>query len=306
MNENHGIQVDLDELIRLRSLAKGLELGTQQRALSTQAGGYLSVFHGRGLEFDEVREYQPGDDARNIDWRVTARRGGRPHTKLFCEERERPVYVLADFHSGMYFGTQLQFKSALVARAAALIAWTAALSGDRIGGIISSQTSVIVPAKARRSGVLRWLKALQENQPKKPGEVRAGFLDHSLARMVRLSGHGSLIFLLSDFRELSKEGAKHLAALSRHNDVILGYVYDPLEMEPPTQGRFKLGTPAHQISVDSASQHVSEQWKESFKAHHEHLHAIARKFSLPLLDLCTDVEALTSLRRGLALHRKSR
>ncbi|MEJ1402066.1 MAG: DUF58 domain-containing protein, partial [Candidatus Sedimenticola sp. (ex Thyasira tokunagai)] len=103
------VHATLDELIRLRGNSRGLVLGAQRRSLSAQSGGYLSVYRGRGLEFDEVRAYQPGDDVRTIDWRVTARRG-RTHTKLFREERERPVLLLADFHPGMYFGSRQQFK----------------------------------------------------------------------------------------------------------------------------------------------------------------------------------------------------
>ncbi len=130
---NDGIQLEVQELIRLRAAARGLELGARRRALSAQAGGYLSAYRGRGLEFDEVRAYQDSDDARSIDWRVTARRG-TPHTKLFREERERPVLLLPDLHPGMYFGSRRQFKSVLAGRLAALLGWAAVRAGDRVGG----------------------------------------------------------------------------------------------------------------------------------------------------------------------------
>ena len=121
---NEGTTLTLNQLIRLRASARGLELGARRRTLSAQAGGYLSVYHGRGMEFDEVRTYQVGDDARTIDWRVTARRG-RPHTKLFREERERPVMLLVDLHPGMYFGSRVQYKSVLAGRLSALMGWAA-------------------------------------------------------------------------------------------------------------------------------------------------------------------------------------
>ena len=98
-------------------------------------GGYVSPYRGRGMEFEEVRAYQPGDDIRNMDWRVTARTG-RPHTKLFREERERPVLFLVDLGPSMAFGTRVAFKSVVAARAAALLAWAARDNGDRIGGIV--------------------------------------------------------------------------------------------------------------------------------------------------------------------------
>ena len=125
----NGVNVTLEQLIRLRAAARGLELGSRHLAISSQAGGYRSAYRGRGLEFDEVRAYQTTDDARTIDWRVTARRG-RPHTKIFREERERPVLVLVDLHPGMYFGSRLRFKSVLASQAAALIAWAAEQSAD--------------------------------------------------------------------------------------------------------------------------------------------------------------------------------
>jgi len=101
---SEGVTTSLQELIRLRAAARGLDLAARRISRSSQGSGYRSSYRGRGLEFDEVRAYASGDDARTIDWKVTARRG-KPHTKLFREERERPVFILADLHPGMFFGT---------------------------------------------------------------------------------------------------------------------------------------------------------------------------------------------------------
>ncbi|MGB6451891.1 MAG: DUF58 domain-containing protein, partial [Steroidobacteraceae bacterium] len=123
---------DFEELLALRGFAQGLAMGSHRSRRVLSAGPHASSHRGRGLEFQEVRQYVPGDDPRSIDWRVTARRG-RPHTKLFREERERPVWLLADLNPALYFGTRRQLKSAVVVRAAALLAWIAALGGDRVG-----------------------------------------------------------------------------------------------------------------------------------------------------------------------------
>ena len=155
-----GIEVDVDDLIGLRFRAQRLELGIARRARQTMTGAHDSRFRGRGMEFAESRIYQPGDDVRSIDWRVTARTG-RPHTKLFQEERERPVILLVDLGASMFFGTRKAFKSVLAAETAALIAWAAMHGGDRVGALVAGRSAhmELKPVAGRR-GVLRVLRAL--------------------------------------------------------------------------------------------------------------------------------------------------
>src|SRR5690348_9135392 len=145
-------------------------------------GAHRSSFRGRGLEFQEVRPYVAGDDPRSIDWRVTARRG-RPHTKLFHEERERPVWVLVDLHAGLFFGTRRQLKSSVALRAAALFAWAASMGGDRVGAVIAGAARGkaaapvrVLPPRAREAGVLPILETLIELQPTAPGAPSAAGL----------------------------------------------------------------------------------------------------------------------------------
>ena len=151
---------DLPDLIALRGQARRLDLAPRGLVLATRAGGHLSRFRGRGMEFDESRRYQPGDDPRHMDWRVTAR-AGAPHVKLFREERERPVWLLVDLGPSMRFGTRVAFKSAVAAQAAALLGWAAVERGDRVGGLIFDETRRLErrPA-ARSSGLLPLLEGL--------------------------------------------------------------------------------------------------------------------------------------------------
>ena len=130
-----GVRLTIDELLALRREAMALDLSSNYRVSSTLAGGYRSKFRGRGMDFDEVRLYQPGDDIRNIDWRVTARTG-KPHTKLFREERERPVFLLLDQSKHLFFGSRVAFKSVIAARAASLLIWASITAGSRIGGVL--------------------------------------------------------------------------------------------------------------------------------------------------------------------------
>jgi len=160
---------DLAELVALRGTAHDLNLHARRPVLARLQGSHRSAQRGRGLEFEEVRLYTAGDDARNIDWRVTARRG-QPHTKLFREERERPVWLVADLHAGLYFGSRYQLKSSLLLRSAALLAWVAAMDGDRLGALITDSNDElrIFPPQAREAGVLPVLEALVEAQPRSP------------------------------------------------------------------------------------------------------------------------------------------
>lgn len=155
-----GVRVSLQELLALRGEARRLDLAPRGKVLATRSGGHLSPFRGRGMEFDEARIYQPGDDPRNMDWRVTAR-AGRPHVKLFREERERPLWLLVDQGPAMRFGTRVAFKSVIAAQAAALLAWAAVDRGDRVGGLIFDEQGRFEQKPAARThGLLPLLQAL--------------------------------------------------------------------------------------------------------------------------------------------------
>lgn len=296
------VHIELADLVRLGERARGLELGAQHRALSAQAGGYVSVYRGRGLEFDEARIYQAGDDARSIDWRLTARRG-KPHTKLFREERERPVLILVDLHPGMYFGTRRQFKSVLAARAAALIAWAALHAGDRVGGLVHGphKTQLLKP-RSRRAGVLALLHTLEQLQPTGPGEWIPGRLDMALERLQHIAHPGSLVLMFSDFREFSPASENSLALLSRHNDMILGIVSDPLESAPPPPGQYHLGTPSWQTWIDTRARHNQTIWQHSHEQHQAWLQHLCQRHRLHPIALSTAQDPLQELRNGLARH----
>ncbi len=300
-----GASLKLDELIRLRAAARGVELGARRRTLSAQAGGYLSAYRGRGMEFDEVRAYQATDDARTIDWRVTARRG-RPHTKLFREERERPVLLLVDLHPGMYFGSRRQFKSVLAGRLAALLGWAAVRSGDRLGGLVSAAAGhrEIHPGP-REEGLLLLLRAMVRLQPMAPGALIPGRLDRSLARTVHLALPGSLVVILSDFRELGGGADKHLGALVRHNDVIAGFLYDPLEVAPPPAGRYRLGTEGQRLILDTGRAAVAEHWAAQFHDHRESVRGLCLRHAIHFMEAATSDRPLRALKVGLTRHRRT-
>lgn len=302
---SNGTTLELSALIRLRAAARGLELGARRRVLSAQAGGYLSAYHGRGMEFDEVRAYQAGDDARTIDWRVTARRG-RPHTKLFREERERPVMFLADLHPGMYFGSRIQYKSVLAGHLCALLGWAAVRASDRVGGIVQAADNhkEIYPA-ARESGLLPLLKAMVQLQPTAPGNIDKGRMNRSLTRLSRIVRPGSLVIIFSDFREFSAEAEKQLGSLAQHNDVIAGFLYDPLEATPPPAGFYRLGANQQRLSLDTSRSSVCEQWHAQFQAHRSNIRHLCTRHAIHFMEIATTDSLIPALRAGLTQrHRK--
>jgi uncharacterized protein (DUF58 family) len=256
------------------------------------------------MEFDEVRAYQEFDDARTIDWRVTARRG-RPHTKLFREERERPVQLLVDLHPGMYFGSRRQFKSVLAGRLASLLGWAAMRAGDRVGGLVTGQQGHReIPPAPRERGLLPLLQAMVRLQPEQPGHWIPGRLDHSLARLARITHPASLVMILSDFRELGEGAAKHLGSLARHNDIIAAFVYDPLEAVAPPPGRYRLGDGTRRLTLDTGAAAVSERWATQFQDHYAAVHQLCRRHAIHFMQATTPEHPLRALQVGLARHNK--
>ncbi len=208
--------------------------------VATQAAGLrASRFRGRGMEFAEVRAYQPGDDVRSIDWRVTARTG-RPHSKLFEEERERPIWLLVDLGESMRFGTRSAFKSVVAARAAALLAWHAHAEGERVGGsIVAPGSRAELPPGRTRRQLLRFLDALAAGTAAS-GAAPSPTLESQLERLAPRLRSGSRVALVSDFYALGDGLKLGLRMLARRCDVTLVHVCDPIECTPPPVGRYRV------------------------------------------------------------------
>ncbi|MBK6321074.1 DUF58 domain-containing protein [Candidatus Aalborgicola defluviihabitans] len=277
---------DLSDLVLLRVAARGLSLNAHHSAMAQLYGGHRSAQRGRGLEFEEVRPYVPGDDARTIDWRVTARRG-KPHTKLFREERERPVWIVADLHSGLFFGSKRQFKSAVLLQAAALLAWVAALGGDRVGAIIvdGSAAPHILPPRGREAGVLPILQALIEGQPRAPDAPVQTGLQTALTTLRPLLQPGSLVLLLSDFAQVDPPLQDMLAGIARQNDCRLLWLTDPLERNGLPAGEHRVGLPQRLWWVNGEASR--DAWQAAWTERQARLTAMAEALNLPLVRLDT-------------------
>lgn len=245
-----GIHLESAELIALRPRCNALMLPMHSPAASALAGAYRSRFRGRGVDFVESRNYQPGDDIRNMDWRVTARTG-KPHTKIFQEERERPVLIVLDASPSLFFGTRERLKSVAAGHLAAAIAWTAVKRGDRIGAFLFAPDGhrELRPAGGRR-GAMRVIQGLVDwLDPDRP-RPGAGVLSTALQRVRHALRPGSLVLVVSDFFSLDEDCNRHLSRLRQHNDVIGCQVLDPAEETLPT-GRFPITDGEHANLLDT-------------------------------------------------------
>lgn len=292
---------DFEELLALRGLAEGLTVGARRSARALSSGAHYSAHRGRGLEFQEVRPYVPGDDPRSIDWRVTARRG-RPHTKLYREERERPVWLIVDLNPALYFGTRRQLKSAVVVRAAALLAWVAVLSGDRVGAVIhdGSQLRVLAP-RPRDGGALPLLAALIDMQPRAPGTPAPGSLEAAVRAAAPLVRPGSLVLAISDFAGLSAEVDAAWAVIGAHSAWRLYWVCDPLEERALPNGRFRAGVPASVRIFDGAA--VRTRWLNVWRDRKQRVEALAGELVAPLVRLDTPAPVERALSEMLGRQR---
>jgi uncharacterized protein (DUF58 family) len=296
------VQVSSEELIRLRLQARELRLDRRQAARSVIAGAHSSRFRGRGMDYLESRGYQPGDDIRNMDWRVTAR-SGHAHVKVYQEERERPVVVMTDLGPGMFFATQGAFKSVIAARAAALIGWAAVRNGDRIGALLFNGGHHELRPLGGQRGVLRLIRELVSATDPTGGlrpHTDSNHLNDALLRLRRVARPGSLVFILSDFYAIDKDTRRHLQQLRRHNDVIACQIVDDLEMTPPPPGHYAVSDGVHTGTLDTRTRARRQAWENYFSEHHRAVRELMMKCAIPLLRISTSDDVAARLRKGLA------
>jgi len=274
----------LEELITLQGAARRSKLRGRGAARALLLGAHRSARHGRGLEIEEVRPYVAGDDLRSIDWRVTARRG-RLHTKLYREERERPVWLLVDLGASMFFGSRGQLKSMVAVRAAALFAWAAALGEDRVGAVIEGgERTLVLPLRSRRAGVLPILNALIELQPRQPS-TRTGTLGAALRSLTPLVRPGSIVIALSDFHSEELLSQAPWSALTAHSDCRWVWITDPLEEHALPNGRYLAGFGGKIAPVDGGR--VRSAWLASWARRAARIDELTKALRIDLLRLDT-------------------
>jgi len=295
------VSVSQAGLIRLAGPARAIALNVL-RVNSLQTGAYVSRFRGRGMEFDESRPYQPGDDPRSIDWRVTAR-STTAYTKLFREERERPVLVAVDLRSNMHFATQGCFKSVNASRAAALLSWAAHHRGDRLGGLIFGDTThrELKPRLGRRAA-LRFVHELAEHPDwvRRDAEVKnEDALTQAMSALRRVARPGSLVVVISDFVGFSRAAKSYLSSVARHNEVLAVFLNDPLERELPPPGRYRLVSPQDELAIDTYAAPARRDYEHAFDERLEELEKFCQRYGVHLMPMSTDDDPVSALQTAL-------
>ncbi len=299
------IQVTLDDLLAMRLRAARLAQ-LAQRVAGSHAAVHASRFRGRGVDYAESRAYQPGDDIRQMDWRVTARTG-RPHTKLFTEERERSVLAVLSCNPSLRFGTRVRFKSVQAARTAALLAWATALSGDRIGaiGYGPGLNAEVKPSGGVR-GALHCLRAFVEWNEITRAANETVPLSQALQRAQRLARPGTQVILLTDGFDCDAATEPALSLLAEHCDVAAVILSDPLEHAAPPPARYALQGESGPVLLDFSVQSTRARWPAWFEEQRAAFVAMLKRRALNSIVLDTSAEPEAALRTLLGFDARKK
>ena len=295
-----------------RQAAKALTYVSHARSIAGISGLHLSKIRGRGIDFEEFRPYQAGDDIRLIDWRATARTG-RAVTKVFREERERPVIIAVDQCSSMFFGSKVAFKSVIAAQAAALFCWLAIDNGDSVGGLVFSDTdaSLVRPKRSRRSALhllnqiftfnqkLNAKKEHTHDSEPQAADFKPG-LAHALGQIRRITKPGSTLYVISDFATLDETALQYLNQLSRHNNVVCCMVYDALEESLPTPGVYSITDGSSKGSINTHSSKARSRYKQQFEERVATIESDLERLKIRLIKLRTNQLVVEQVREWIA------
>jgi len=301
------VRVTLDHLRALEGPARGLHFLPRQPARSVLNGRHGSKLRGRGLNFEELRDYMPGDDVRSMDWKVTARTG-KPHVRVFTEERDRPTLIVVDQRMSMFFGSARNMKSVTAAECAALAAFAVLGQGDRVGGIVFGDTerAEIRPARSRVA-LNRFLASLAAAQallgPDAP-DVAPQPINDVLQAVARIAPRNHLVLVLSDFDVINTQTDRLISGLSRHNDLVLGLVTDPFADALPERAQLVISDGTLQAAIDTSNTQTYGDLFDMAKTRIAGIVDWQRRFGVPVLPLSSAKDSLEQIRGLLGMGRR--
>ncbi|MGD8956243.1 MAG: DUF58 domain-containing protein [Chromatiaceae bacterium] len=304
VNKPRGAYANLDDLIRIRFRARDFSFKPRQPVHSILSGRYASRLRGRGLNFEELRRYLPGDDVRTMDWKVTARTRS-PHVRVYTEEKDRRVLLVVDQRLNMFFGTRERMKSVTAAEVAALGAWRALDVGDRVG-LVAFNDSEVVDIRPQRSQqtvmsilntLLRMNHALRLGSGALPGPER---LNEALTKAVRLVTHDALVVVVSDFFGTDEHTGRLASQLAAHNDVLGVLVHDPVRLDPAGHN-IDVSDGMQQMPLDLASRKIREAIAHDYREEQQRITQFLRKLSAPLLMISNEGDVVDQVRRLLGM-----
>jgi uncharacterized protein (DUF58 family) len=298
-----GVYTSTASLTRLRLDASGFSFLPRQPLQSLLGGRKRSRLRGRGLDFEELRNYRPGDDIRTMDWRVT-NRTGRPHVRVYNEERDRSVLLLVDQRLPMFFGSRNKMKSVVAAELAALSGWRVLNQHDRVGAVLFNDTELQSCRPSRRqksfmtvlSQLNRMNRALRADQQERP---QPGQLATALEAAERMAGHDHLVCIISDFHGWDERCLASVKRMARHNDLIAALVYDPLEQDISAASSLVVSDGYYQLQIEPEQRELGRRFGESFESDVAALQATLRKHGMPVLPVDTVEPVFEQLRRAL-------
>jgi uncharacterized protein (DUF58 family) len=306
----NGVYTSLNELVRLQHKARGFSFLPRQPIHSLLAGKHASKLRGRGLNFEELRNYLPGDDIRTMDWKATFR-SGKPYVRVFTEERDRPAFMVIDQRRNMFFGSRLKMKSVTAAELGAVGAWRVFDQGDRVGAIVFNDDASIEirPQRSRRT-VLRILGEIVRNNQALSEDLSSpsnpAMLNQALEQVSRLARHDSLVCIISDLNGANSETRRIATRLARHNDVIVGFVFDPLEQELPAAGNAIFSEGEAQLEVDTTNKKIREGFATQFSQRLSQTRHILLQRAVPLISISTAEDPVRQIQTLLGYARSSR
>ena len=301
MDSDALIYASLVHLRGLEGAARGLSFLPRQASASVLNGRHASRLRGRGLNFEEMRDYLPGDDVRSIDWKATARTGS-PHVRVFTEERDRPALLVVDQRMSMFFGSERNMKSVTAAEAAAIAAFRILAAGDRVGGIVFDDDTRIElkPKRSRRAAhtLLESIAGLNAGlNADRAATRRPGELNEVLGGIARLAHHDHLVLVLSDFDGIDETTQRRLSGIAAHNDLVLMLVYDPLAVKQQSGARVVVGDHTMQAEVDLRSRETRAAVRGFSSRRLRQIIEWQTKINLSVLPLSAGEETLPQIRR---------
>jgi len=289
----------LQSLILLQHEARRFSLLPRQPIQSLLSGRHGSRLRGRGLLFEELRDYRPGDDIRTIDWRATARKR-RAHVRVYAEERERPVLFVVDLRTPMFFGSRRTTKAGAACELTALGAWRALKGGDRVGAILLGDRELVeIRPQRSRSNVMRICQEMIRLLEALPSEAPAQYtLNDALRAALRVAHHDHLIVLATDYGGDDQMTQRLATRLAAHNDVLASLIYDPLGIWIPqipgsevTDGKRRAAIPE--------DPHFPERFRQAFAARMQTLRERLRKLRIPILPISAAEDVAGQLHAAL-------
>lgn len=292
----NGLFATLEELMEQRQFIAYLKNYNTNKTVSVCAGDVKSAFKGRGIELEEIRNYSFGDDVRDIDWRVTARKQN-PYTRLYAEEKDREIYVLLDLSAHMVFGTKVELKSVAAAKIAALFGWLSLENKDRFGCVVYDGQEVFVfKPQNSRANMLAILKKISETSLQILKTPKNGGLAKPLQILQKMVKSQAVVFVVSDFNEFDETAKKAFAALSKRSKVYCVNVFDALEENPPKPGEYMVADNKERLIFDTQNKAFRNTYSHYFSAKREALKAFCQRFSSRYVEVRTDIPLYSQLK----------